>query len=168
LAPTRGLIRLPGWPRRRAGCRGRHWGPGTSTRVPEPAAALGVLFLPERYWRDVLALPARIHTVSGAASIASELRKFSTQRNPKSFRVDPGGTPASSARRARTSAGSAARDTGLCASVRVWPLQSADPRPYTVRVPSGTSDPRATSSNAGASAPLAHCSATAAPAAVCR
>ena len=51
--------------------------------------ALRLLFLPESYWRDLLALTWRIQTVPGAASIASELGKFCRQRKPKCFRRDP-------------------------------------------------------------------------------
>jgi putative flavoprotein involved in K+ transport len=55
--------------------------------------ALGLLFLPESYWRDVLAVTWRIQTVSGADRIASELAGFARARQPKRFRVDPTRTP---------------------------------------------------------------------------
>ena len=65
--------------------------------------ALSVLFLPESYWRDALALTWRIQTVSGAGNIASELGKFSRHSKPKSFCVDPARTPPRVVTRAGTS-----------------------------------------------------------------
>ncbi|HYY89612.1 MAG TPA: NAD(P)/FAD-dependent oxidoreductase [Chloroflexota bacterium] len=65
--------------------------------------ALGVLFVAESYWRDVLALTWRIQTVSGAGNIASELGKFARERKPRSFGVDPERTPPRVVTRAGTS-----------------------------------------------------------------
>jgi hypothetical protein len=65
--------------------------------------ALGALFVPESYWRDVLALTWGIQTASGAGKIAGELGKFSRQREAKSFRLDPERTPPRVVTRAGTS-----------------------------------------------------------------
>ncbi len=46
------------------------------------------MFLPESYWRDVLAFNWRIRTVRGAGEIASEPGSFSKARTPKGFGLD--------------------------------------------------------------------------------
>jgi cation diffusion facilitator CzcD-associated flavoprotein CzcO len=65
--------------------------------------ALGLLFIPASYWRDVLAFTWRIQTVPGADTIASELVRFSVRARPRNFRVDPAGTPPRGVTRAGTS-----------------------------------------------------------------
>jgi hypothetical protein len=65
--------------------------------------ALGLLFIPESYWRDVLALTWHIQTVPGGDKIASELVSFSVRARPRNFRVDPARTPPRVVTRAGTS-----------------------------------------------------------------
>src|SRR5262245_56838345 len=52
-------------------------------------ALLQSLFLPDSHWRDVLALPWRIGTVSGARAIASTLQEHARRARPRGFRTDP-------------------------------------------------------------------------------
>lgn len=51
--------------------------------------ALCSLFIPDSYWRDVLALTWQIQTVHGGDDIASAVRDVSRRRKPNSFRLDP-------------------------------------------------------------------------------
>ena len=51
--------------------------------------ALGKLFHPDAYWRDVLALSWQIKTISGRHAIAGELKAHSPQSRPSGFRTDP-------------------------------------------------------------------------------
>lgn len=52
--------------------------------------ALNALFLPESFWRDVLALSWNMQTVEGAGAILSELRRHAGRAAPRSFAIDPG------------------------------------------------------------------------------
>jgi cation diffusion facilitator CzcD-associated flavoprotein CzcO len=51
--------------------------------------ALGALFHPESYWRDVLALSWNLQTLNGAAAILKELAVLAALRAPGRFRIDP-------------------------------------------------------------------------------
>ena len=58
------------------------------------AQALEMLFLPESYWRDVLALTWRFETVSGPTQIAEALAANAREAKPRNFEVDHGpGSP---------------------------------------------------------------------------
>ena len=52
-------------------------------------AALKGLFLPESYWRDVLALSWNLQTLNGAEAILSELPALARRAAPKNFQIDP-------------------------------------------------------------------------------
>ena len=66
--------------------------------------ALAKLFLPESYWRDVLALTWRIGTIDGADAIADALQAGATRTRPARFRIDPDRTPPRRVTRAGTAA----------------------------------------------------------------
>ena len=51
--------------------------------------SLRVLFHPESYWRDVLALSWNLQTIIGADGIAKELSSFAEHAAPHNFRIDP-------------------------------------------------------------------------------
>ena len=51
--------------------------------------SLRVLFHPESYWRDVLALSWNLQTIIGADGIATELSSFAEHAAPHNFRIDP-------------------------------------------------------------------------------
>jgi cation diffusion facilitator CzcD-associated flavoprotein CzcO len=51
--------------------------------------SLRVLFHPESYWRDVLALSWNLQTINGADDIAKELSSFAERAAPHNFRIDP-------------------------------------------------------------------------------
>src|ERR1700759_1472932 len=51
--------------------------------------ALKSLFLPESYWRDVLALSWNLQTLNGADAILSELPALARRATPKNFGIDP-------------------------------------------------------------------------------
>ena len=51
--------------------------------------ALRALFLPESYWRDVLALSWNLQTLNGADAILKELPRLAAQRAPCKFAIDP-------------------------------------------------------------------------------
>lgn len=53
------------------------------------AAALGRLFLPESYWRDVLALSWTLQTLNGAEAILNELPAAARRATPRNFAIDP-------------------------------------------------------------------------------
>ena len=53
-------------------------------------AALSSLFLPDSYWRDVLALTWRIGTIAGAAEIVRELAIHAARARPTAFELAPG------------------------------------------------------------------------------
>ena len=50
---------------------------------------LKTLFLPESYWRDVLALSWNIQTLNGADAILSELKIHARRAAPSGFAIDP-------------------------------------------------------------------------------
>jgi cation diffusion facilitator CzcD-associated flavoprotein CzcO len=50
---------------------------------------LKTLFLPESYWRDVLALSWRLQTVNGAGTIVNELKALAGSASPRDFKLDP-------------------------------------------------------------------------------
>jgi putative flavoprotein involved in K+ transport len=68
------------------------------------ATRLEVLFHPESYWRDLLALTWDIATFSGAGAIAAELAVQTRRAAPSRFRVAPGRTPPRSVERVGTRA----------------------------------------------------------------
>ena len=53
------------------------------------ARALEDLFLPESYWRDVLALTWRLETVCGPSQIAEQLAINARTATPRNFKIDP-------------------------------------------------------------------------------
>src|SRR5262245_52838805 len=53
-------------------------------------ARLESLFLPDSYWRVLLALTWDIKTVCGADLIAGELRAHARRASPAQFEIDPG------------------------------------------------------------------------------
>ena len=52
-------------------------------------SALKTLFLPESYWRDVLALSWNLQTVNGADAVLTELKARVGSAAPRGFRIDP-------------------------------------------------------------------------------
>src|SRR6058998_2194398 len=50
---------------------------------------LKMLFHPDSYWRDVLALSWNIQTVNGADAILTELKHHAPGATPSGFAVDP-------------------------------------------------------------------------------
>jgi putative flavoprotein involved in K+ transport len=52
-------------------------------------AALKSLFLPESYWRDVLALSWNLQTLNGADAILRDLPALARRATPKNFQIDP-------------------------------------------------------------------------------
>ena len=50
---------------------------------------LKTLFLPESYWRDVLALSWNIQTLNGADAILGELKIHARRAAPSGFAIDP-------------------------------------------------------------------------------
>jgi cation diffusion facilitator CzcD-associated flavoprotein CzcO len=52
-------------------------------------SALEILFHPESYWRDVLALSWHLQTVNGADAILRELKVHAGSAAPHGFRIDP-------------------------------------------------------------------------------
>ena len=51
--------------------------------------ALKLLFHPDSYWRDVLALSWKLQTLNGAEAILEELPALARRAGPKNFRIDP-------------------------------------------------------------------------------
>jgi cation diffusion facilitator CzcD-associated flavoprotein CzcO len=51
--------------------------------------SLHMLFHPDSYWRDVLALSWNLQTVNGADAILQELPVLADRTSPRSFRIDP-------------------------------------------------------------------------------
>ncbi len=66
--------------------------------------ALKVLFHPESYWRDVLALSWNIQTLNGAPAILNALKLHAGRASPRGFAVDPDRAPPRRAMRAGTHA----------------------------------------------------------------
>ncbi len=56
-------------------------------------SALKTLFLPESYWRDVLALSWNLQTVNGADAVLTELKARVGSAAPRGFRIDPDRAP---------------------------------------------------------------------------
>src|SRR6201995_4527730 len=52
-------------------------------------AALKNLFLPESYWRDVLALSWNLQTLNGAEAILTGLPALARRAMPRNFEIDP-------------------------------------------------------------------------------
>src|SRR6478736_5922316 len=65
---------------------------------------LQVLFHPDSYWRDVLALSWQIETINGAGAIASALKAHAQRASPSGFKSDPDRTGARWVTRAGTDA----------------------------------------------------------------
>jgi thioredoxin reductase len=57
------------------------------------AVSLSLLFVPDSYWRDVLAFDWRIRTVSGADDILRELRNSAALSHPAAFKIASDRTP---------------------------------------------------------------------------
>ena len=51
--------------------------------------ALRSLFLPDSFWRDVLALSWRLQTINGAGAMLMQLRPLARGAAAKNFRIDP-------------------------------------------------------------------------------
>jgi cation diffusion facilitator CzcD-associated flavoprotein CzcO len=66
--------------------------------------ALKGLFLPESYWRDVLALSWNIQTLNGAPAILKELPAYAARVSPRGFAIDPDRAPPRRVTRAGTHA----------------------------------------------------------------
>jgi hypothetical protein len=56
--------------------------------LARPAEALEMLFVPDSYWRDVLALTWEIRTVAGRDAILKELKPHADRAKPSGFRMD--------------------------------------------------------------------------------
>src|SRR5262249_32494793 len=56
-------------------------------------AAASELFLPDGFWRDVIAFTWHIETFSGAASIEAALSDTIARTQPRNFHLDPDRTP---------------------------------------------------------------------------
>jgi putative flavoprotein involved in K+ transport len=65
---------------------------------------LASLFLPDSYWRDVLALTWRIQTIPGAAAIVAALSLRAARARPTGFELAPGRSPPRRVTRAGTQA----------------------------------------------------------------
>ena len=100
-------------------------------------SALAKLFLPESYWRDVLALTWRIGTADGAEDIVLELQASAARTHPARFKIDPDRTPPRSVTRAGTAAieaifsfeTAAGRGSGV---LRLSPDASGTPKAWTL------------------------------------
>jgi cation diffusion facilitator CzcD-associated flavoprotein CzcO len=57
--------------------------------LAKPDDRLKVLFLPDSYWRDVLALSWNLQTINGADGILRELRARALAASPTGFKIDP-------------------------------------------------------------------------------
>jgi putative flavoprotein involved in K+ transport len=66
--------------------------------------ALKILFHPDGYWRDVLALSWNLQTIRGADAIANELEARAASAAPKGFSIDPERAPPRRVTRAGTNA----------------------------------------------------------------
>ncbi|WP_454632767.1 flavin-containing monooxygenase [Bradyrhizobium cenepequi] len=51
--------------------------------------SLNFLFLPDSFWRDVLALSWNIQTIDGADAIIDELKRHASRAAPRRFAIDP-------------------------------------------------------------------------------
>lgn len=60
---------------------------------PEPAAALDLLFLPDSFWRDVLALSWNLQTLAGRSAIAQALAALASGAAPTHFEIAPNRAP---------------------------------------------------------------------------
>ncbi|GAA0003272.1 NAD(P)/FAD-dependent oxidoreductase [Bradyrhizobium diazoefficiens] len=70
---------------------------------PEPAAALDLLFLPDSFWRDVLALSWNLQTLAGRRAIAQALAALASRAAPTHFEIAPNRAPPRWVTRAGTS-----------------------------------------------------------------
>ena len=87
------------------------WRTGAGLTLPEaaqtlattPARILGLplsddgalekLFLPDSYWRDVVALSWTLQTIAGRDGILKALKVLASHATPSNFAIDPGRTP---------------------------------------------------------------------------
>jgi hypothetical protein len=74
------------------------------TLTAQDDASLEMLFQPDSYWRDVLALTWTIQTVAGANAIVTELKAHAARANPTGFVVAPHRTAPRQVTRAGTAA----------------------------------------------------------------
>jgi hypothetical protein len=82
-----------------------HWLERFERALADPGdRRLQLLFHPDSYWRDVLALTWQIETINGASAIASELRAHAGRTSPSGFKSDPDRTGARWVMRAGTHA----------------------------------------------------------------
>ena len=51
--------------------------------------ALKLLFLPDSFWRDVLALSWKLQTLNGAGAILKQLRPLARRAVARNFQIDP-------------------------------------------------------------------------------
>ena len=66
-----------------------NWLAQFESALAKPDDRLRALFLPDSYWRDVLALSWNLQTINGADGILRELRARALDASPTGFKIDP-------------------------------------------------------------------------------